>query len=178
MNSVLTDVCEAIGYNATRDLQAWFPGRDLYVPIKAVQSHPLATLLGMPTFRLLVESFGAQILKIPTDAADNWARRDRRIAELFAAGMSAAYVAGAVDLSERRVQQIRDELVLRGWLQYAAGPGPRRGRPAAPPVLLGDDAEKMGTSAVFQRPPGVDGEDDGEQPPRPGRGLDAGRAHA
>jgi hypothetical protein len=136
--TTLGDISTVIGYDATRSLHAWFAGRSLYVPLQPEADHPLAILLGLATFRFLVGAYAGEMLKIPTEAAENWAFRDRRIAEMLAAGQTAADVATQVDLSERRVQQIRDELVLRGWLQYAEGAraaGSGRWRATVPEVL-------------------------------------------
>ncbi len=139
--TTLDDIASVIGYTATRELRAWYAGRTVYVPQRVAADHPLAVLLGLPTLRALVGAYAGEGLKVPTDADDQRAVRDRRIAEMLAAGARVAEIAVAVDLSERRVLQVRDELVLRGWITYAEGykaaAGRGRWRVGAVPEILG-----------------------------------------
>ena len=46
--SSLEEVCDAIGYRATRVIAAWFAGRRFYVPLNRRQDHPLVQLLNHP----------------------------------------------------------------------------------------------------------------------------------
>ena len=139
--TTLDDICTVVGYSATRVLQAWYAGRAVYVPRQASPEHPLYALLGPQVLRALVEAYPGEQLKVPNASADAWAVRDRRIAEMLAAGATVADVAAEVDLSERRVQQVREELLLRGWIAYAEGyraaAGRGRARIGAVPEILG-----------------------------------------
>lgn len=141
----LDDVCAVLGYSATRRLAAWFPGRVLWVPQTATADHFLAVLLGLRPFRALVAAYGGDRIVVPTEAGDDAARRDRRIAEMMAAGRAVPVIAEAVGLSVRRVQQVRDELILSGLLTYLQAP--RRGQP--PPL----PPEILGTGEVSQETP-------------------------
>ena len=121
-NSILDDLSAVVGYTATRKLVAWFGGRRLYVPQRAAETHPLATLIGMPAFRALVRDFaGDDNVFLPSTGEDDRYIRDREIAERIAAGESAPVIALAMALTERRIEQIRVELVERGWILYAEG---------------------------------------------------------
>ena len=51
--STLDDLCAVIGYTATRIIAAWYPGRQLYVPMRADPAPPLARLIGFPALRAL-----------------------------------------------------------------------------------------------------------------------------
>ena len=139
--TTLDDVARVIGYTSTRVIQAWYAGQALYVPASVAADHWLARLLGIGVLRALVAEFPGQALKIPTLAADLAATRERTIAEQLAAGATVADIAGVVGLSERRVLQVRDELVLRGWLEYddagRATSGRRQWRAGAVPEILG-----------------------------------------
>lgn len=147
-NSILDDLSAVVGYTATRKLAAWFGGRRLYVPQRASESHPLATLIGMPAFRALVREFaGDDDVFIPSSLEDERYLRDREIAERLAAGESAREIAARLSLTDRRIEQIRLDLAQRGWLLYAegykramrrSGPARRRGdEPEAPALFLG-----------------------------------------
>lgn len=117
--TVLDEVCEKIGFSATVTLLVWYAGCRVWVPSTAPADHPLATLLGLRTLRSLVEGFGGEQIDIPQCAEQDRLRRDRRIAEALAAGALPRAVADAEGLTTRRVEQLRAELELRGWLQYA-----------------------------------------------------------
>lgn len=147
--TTLDDLAAVIGYTSTREVAAWFAGRALYVPQRAASDHPLAVLLGMPVLRALVAEFGGEQLRVPTDNADQWAVRDRRVAEQLAAGATVAAIAAAEGLSDRRVQQLRDELVLRGWVTYAEGYRAAAGR-GRWRVANGARPEILGTGEVVR----------------------------
>lgn len=119
--SDLEDLCSVIGYTATEILKAWFSGRLLYIPIKPDDGHPFARLIGGPALRALSGMYGGERLRIP-DARDSMMyARDRLIAEHFAEGKTPADVAARMGITERRCQQIRNELNERGWIDFARG---------------------------------------------------------
>ncbi len=150
--SDLDDLCPVIGYRATRIIAAWFAGKKLHVPSRANVGHPLDRLLGSSAFAALVREYGAQGFHVPTTAEDDRYRRDRQIAERFAAGATADTVADELGLTVRRVEQIRVDLVADGWLQYAQGfdtakARSRRGLNEPPAVL------NLGTGEGSDGPP-------------------------
>ena len=157
--STLDDISAAIGYTATQVLRAWYSGKYLMVPAQPRDDHPLATLIGASAFRALVVNFGATCLRIPGDHAERWYCRDRVIAERLAEGATLAQIADGLDLDLRRVQQIAALVRARGWITYAEGHAPRRGRRAAdaasvPPTLI------PAYESAVEPPPGPPG--DGE----------------
>lgn len=143
--SNLDDVAAEIGYTATRILSAWYAGRSVYVPQTARADHPLALLIGLPALRALVRAYPSERIAVPPEAEDDRFRRDRRIALDLLAGQTCGEIADRLDLTRRRVEQIRADLIARGWLQWAA-----RGR-GAPVVGL----ENLGTGGVVRDSPSL-----------------------
>lgn len=121
IGSVLDDLSPIVGFTATLALAAWWADRNLYVPASARPDHPLASVIGLPALRALVAEFGGQTLAIPADVQALRFRRDRAICERFAEGWTPARVADEFELSPRRAEQLRADLVARGWLDFAAG---------------------------------------------------------
>ncbi len=119
--SDLEDLAPVIGYRATRILQTWYCGTYLHVPARSNEAHPLVELLGQSAFNALVREYPGERFTIPTHDDDDRYRRDRRIANLLAAGKTPSDVAAELTLTVRRVEQIRESLVESGWLRYAQG---------------------------------------------------------
>lgn len=158
--SELDDLAPVIGYRASRIIAAWFAGRKLHVPTQARVGHPLETLMGRSAFVALVNEFGASSVCVPTTDEDDRYRRNRLIAERFAAGATGADVAAELGLTIRRVEQIRVDLVALGWLLYAQGfdtakaQARRAAGSGAPEVLFsGTAAGFLETGEVFGEPP-------------------------
>lgn len=126
--TVLDDVASVIGFTAACALAAWYGGKNVYVPGRLDAPHPLANVIGEAPLRALVREFGGETLSLPRDPPFARYRRDRSIAERYAEGCAPAQVADEFDLTLRRAQQLRLELVERGWVAYAAG----RMAPATP----------------------------------------------
>ena len=131
--SSFDDVARVIGYTSARILSAWYPGRSVYVPRVARDDHPLARLLGLSVLCQLVEVYACCEIDVPTEKADDRWRRDRQITLLLLAGQTPNEVAEEVGLTARRVEQLRQELLARGWLAYAAAG--RRMVPLRDPVV-------------------------------------------
>lgn len=154
-NSTYDDLSASVGFTATVVLMTWFERQRLYVPHQALPSHPLATLIGLPALRALVRDFGGEDLWLPTTSVFVRYARDRDVAVRLAIGDSTAEVAKRFDLSERRVEQIRAELLANGILKLAEG---RRrttapGRPRAGRSPFEGGLEIFTTGEVFDRPP-------------------------
>lgn len=127
-SSTLDAVCTAIGYSSTRILQAWYAGRNLYVPRMATEEHPLSTLISYAKLRLLVARFGGVCLWVPTPAEDYRYFVERQMAEQIAHGATDAELMERHGLGDERVRQLRYELIESGWVEYAkAMPAPREG---------------------------------------------------
>jgi hypothetical protein len=166
--SDLDDIAPVVGYRAARILAAWFAGRRLHVPTRPGDGHPLVSLIGASAFAALVREFSGERFSIPSNRDDDSYRRDRSIAERFAAGADTARVADETGLTVRRVEQIRVALVAEGWLRYAQGFDTakvqgRRASGTATPEFLGTgevfdeppppSPEILGTGEVFDEPP-------------------------
>jgi hypothetical protein len=149
--SSLEDVCDAIGYRATRVIAAWFAGRRFYVPQHARQDHPLVQLLGLESFRELVGSYGGDYVEVPTSNDDQLFQRNREIAEQLVFGLTAGEIAERHGLSRRRVEQIRQDLVANRWLEYAQRRSPAAATGAP---VEGDDSIAAAPAPARQgRPP-------------------------
>jgi hypothetical protein len=72
-------------------------------------------------YRLLVEQFGGDRLRIPEWSTLDALRRDWAIAKGLAEGADPADLAARHKLTKRRIWQIKRELLLRGWLSFANG---------------------------------------------------------
>ena len=145
--TTLDEVCDEIGYSGTRVIAVWYRGKSLYVPATPVADHPLATLIGLRPLRRLVVRYGGWVVNVPSSSIDEALVRDQRIAEMLGRdGLSVGAIASLVDLSVRRVEQIREELVLRGWIAYSEGRRPRRGQSRPMPEILG-------TGGIADEPP-------------------------
>ena len=153
--SSLEEVCDAIGYRATRVIAAWFAGRRFYVPLNSRQDHPLVQLLGLESFLELVEAYGGDWIEVPTSLEDQTFRRNREIAEQLAFGMTPGEIAERHGLTRRRVEQIRRELVADRWLEYAQRRSPNADRvlPSLDPAAAADAADSR--PARQGRPPRV-----------------------
>lgn len=136
--TVMDDLAATVGYTPTVTIGVVFEGKDLWVPTQVQADHPLVALIGLRPFRALVAAYGGDRLRIPQWSAVEALRRDWRIAGRMAAGEPLAEIAAAEGLTVRRVEQIRSELVLRGWLAYL---GRRKG------------VEFLGTGEVFAGTP-------------------------
>lgn len=136
--STIDDICAVVGYTATRKLQAWYGGRKIYIPSNADPSHKFALAIGLPAFRALVAEFAVEVLSVPPIEEELRFHRNRDIAEKLAAGVEVPRIAAEYNISIRRVEQIRCEVIENGWLEYALGfrgKGPRDGAPVSPAII-------------------------------------------
>lgn len=147
--SVLDEVCDSIGYTATCVVAALFAGRYLYVPSSYRTDHPLVALIGHKPLRQLIEDYGGDRVCVPSGEGGDRFRRDWRIAQALCDTGDVPAIAEAEGLTVRRVEQIRSELVERGWLDWAAGARRRAATRAAPAA----SAEIFRTSEVVRDSP-------------------------
>ncbi len=135
----MDDLAATVGFTPAVTIAVAYEGGTLWVPSRVQADHPLVSLIGLRAFRALVEAYAGDRLRIPQWSAIDAMRRDWRIATRLADREPLADVAASEGLTVRRVEQIRAELVLRGWLQY---------------VGRGKGVEILGTGEVFDGPPG------------------------
>lgn len=142
LNSSLDDVCAEIGYTATRKLQAWFHARNLYVPRRFDNEHPLAVLLGPAAFKALVKAFGGTTLWVPNIAEDVRYLAYRSMAERIAQGDSSKKLAKKFNLTIEQCCRLRAQLERLGWVSYAE---------ASPvmPAMAGRNARLQGQLEEF-----------------------------
>lgn len=143
--SDLDDVCPSIGYTATCMLQEWYAGRVLYVPVAFTPDHPLALVIGEPAFRALCRDWPGELLRIPSPFGARVVQRERRVAEMLAAGRTPGEIANELEVSPRWVQRLQHVLQARGWIEFAefrgAGGRARQARfRAAPELRVGPQA--------------------------------------
>lgn len=121
-NCNLEDVCVEIGYRSTRILAAWYGGRNLSVPLKARENHPIAQLIGYSAFLHLVAAFAGKQLAIRSIADDLVIHRHRHAADLFAAGKTVSDVATEIGVTRRYAQGLKTAMTANGLIDYAKLP--------------------------------------------------------
>lgn len=116
-NTTADDICGAVGYTATSLICAWFGGRNLYVPLRAMGEHPLARLIGISALERLVAAFPGEHLAVPDERWRRAADRSKRtVALLISQGKEDGEIAERTGLTKRRVNQLRREVGLEGLL--------------------------------------------------------------
>ena len=115
--TVMEDVGAVVGYRAASILSYRYGGQTLYVPASPRPGHPLALLIGPSALRALVAEWGGESLRIP-QPIDEVLLRNRRIFDMLLDRTPVADIAASVGLTVRRVEQLRADLVERGWVDY------------------------------------------------------------
>ena len=152
-NSIYDDLGASVGYTAVVKLKTWYAGGWLYIPhaSRVTPEHCLAKLIGMPALRALVRDFEAdQHLWLPLGDEERYAR-DRDIALRLATGDAPAEIATQFGITERRIEQLRDEMLESGILELAAQRRRTRGLRGRPPrgqSPFADGLKILGTGEV------------------------------
>lgn len=146
-------MCPVIGYANCRVLAVWFAGRRLIVPRRFDATHPLTLLIGHKALQALVAAMPGFEARVPAEGEERAYKRMKAVAEGLATGATPRSLSVALGISQRRVEQIRVEAELRGWLSYVERPYFARrtagARSPGKPML----PEFLGTGEVFQQPP-------------------------
>ena len=118
MNTILDDISAVIGLSATLKLVAWFGDgiANLYVPAVAEEGQLLPKIIGLPAAKLLSNEWPKKHLNIPRLHNYEVEMRKRAIARMLEKGYTLREVAGQLQMSERRVSQIKEELRSSGLL--------------------------------------------------------------
>lgn len=112
-NTTLDDVSAVVGFSATLRLVAWFgAGGNVYVPDTATDGQLLVRLIGLSAATKLSTEWGHQHISLPKLSAYETDVRRRRVGRLYEAGMSFGEIAWHMRISERRAQQICQELQI------------------------------------------------------------------
>ncbi|KON79404.1 hypothetical protein PA01_12750 [Azoarcus sp. PA01] len=131
VKSMLQQICEVIGFEATCEMSGWLGGRSLYVPDIAHPNHVIAQLLGRDAFAELVAVFGGQTIDLPAGDIYMRARRNREVTTLLSDGYSERYVANRFRMTTSNVRSIRRRAERMGVLPMILR---RKGWPQVPEV--------------------------------------------
>lgn len=116
-NSTLDDIAAVIGFSAALRLSAWFGDcGNLYVPANAEDGQLLVKLIGLSAAARLSAEWGQQHVAVPRLRAYEDDLRKRRIGRCLEKGFGYREIAGMERISQRRVQQIAEELTRLGLL--------------------------------------------------------------
>lgn len=118
-NCNLEDICAEIGYRATRILAGWYGGRNLSVPVKARETHPIAQLIGYSAFLRLVAAFPGEQIALRSIADDLTIHRHRQAADAFHEGKSVAEVAALIGVTTRHAQSLKTAMTANGLIDYS-----------------------------------------------------------
>ena len=117
-NSTLDDLAVVVGFTAALRLSAWFgDAGNLYVPGEAAEGQLLVKLIGMSAAARMSAEWGLQHVAVPRLRGYEDDVRKRRVARCIERGFGFREIAGMERVSERRVQQICEELIGLGLLQ-------------------------------------------------------------
>lgn len=118
MNTILDDIASVIGFSATLKLVAWFGDgiANLYVPAVAEEGQLLPRIIGLPAARQLSKEWPKKHLNVPRLHNYEVELRKRHIARMVDRGYSVREIAGQLQMSERRVSQVKEELRSSGLL--------------------------------------------------------------
>ena len=141
MNTVLDDIAAVIGFSATLKLVAWFGDgiANLYVPAIAEEGQLLPRIIGLSAAKAMSKEWPKKHLNVPRLHNYETELRKRHIARMIEKGYSLREIAGQLQMSERRVSQVKEELRSSGLLTEAAEPGQgsvsTAAAPSAPAVV-------------------------------------------
>lgn len=149
MNTILDDISAVIGLSATLKLVAWFGDgiANLYVPAVAEEGQLLPKIIGLPAARMLSKEWPKKHLNIPRLHNYEVEMRKRAIARMLEKGYSLREVAGQLQMSERRVSQVKEELRSSGLL---VEPGQAVGAAAAVQAVVAPPSPPPAAAAAVE----------------------------
>ncbi len=125
-NSTLDDIAAEIGLTAALRLSAWFGDENkCYVPVNVEEGQLLVKLIGMSAARKLTAAFPGDLLAIPRLRQYEDDLRNRQIGQMLTKGFTTNQIAVWFRMSERRAQQICQDLEMAGLID-PIGPGKKR----------------------------------------------------
>ncbi len=122
-HGLLEDVGAEIGFTAATALVDWFAGfGQIAIPLEAREEHPIARVIGMPAYRILVKMYEGvetteRFLWINQGENREIARRDRLIAALLVMGTLTPKQIGTIaGISESQVRYSQNRVERLGIL--------------------------------------------------------------
>jgi hypothetical protein len=107
---VLRQVSDVLGVAVACRLAMDFGGREIYIPAKLADRHPLIKSLGRPAAEKLIALFGPGALEIPLGPTTFDARMASAIRERLDRGESEAKIARALRIHIRTVRRHRAKM--------------------------------------------------------------------
>lgn len=114
-NTTLEDIAAEIGFTATMALAIQRGGTNVYVPANP-RGSVLASLVGIESASHLAACWGGEMLAVPTLRRYELGLCRRAIALMSDAGIPVGDIARSLELTVRRVVQVRRELCDAGLL--------------------------------------------------------------
>jgi hypothetical protein len=112
----LARLADAVGDAAALKLMAEFGGDKLYIPVKALDGHPITRAIGHAAAVALSFAYGGQQLEIPNGRHLHSGKV--RIAEALAAGAAGSHdLARATGVTARHVRRVKRALGARDGRQ-------------------------------------------------------------
>lgn len=107
---VLQQVAEALGIAVALRLAMDFGGREIYIPARVKEDHPLVKSLGLSAARKLIQLFSPGAIEIPLGPTTFDARMAAAIKDRLEHGESEAKIARALRIHIRTVRRHRAKL--------------------------------------------------------------------
>lgn len=113
--TILEDLSGVIGFTNTLKLMAWFGGdhkRRLYIPLTFDPDQIMAKVIGEDSARRLIQEWPGEFLSVPSLPDYEADVRKRKVKRMIEQNFGTQEIAGFLEMSERRIQQICRELEL------------------------------------------------------------------
>ena len=104
---VLREVAEEAGVRAALKLADAFGGRELYVPFKLTDEHPIVEAIGKEASAKMVKLYGGGRVLVPLDPNASASRQKRTIVKMLREGKSVQTIAGACGCHIRTVLRVK-----------------------------------------------------------------------
>ena len=103
-------IAEVIGREATLKLASKVRNRNLYIPKRADEHHWISRTIGYAKAHALVQEFGGLLMSLATCEHYFTRERNAKLRADYTAGRTTLELATIYDLTQRRVQQIIEDI--------------------------------------------------------------------
>ena len=135
-NTTLDDISAIIGFTPTMRLVAFYGGCNIYIPPSPTKESEIAKLIGLSCFMRLAAEYGNDWVFIPNLSSFDEDRRRGMIWNLLRRGIAIQEIARYVNMSDRRIHQVRKELEYDGLLAMVLKEKPiEQFTPALPDIV-------------------------------------------